>query len=110
MHKSTDETSHTSNFEAITLQRCLEDIEILLEWGDATKWRHAEFVDLAQKIYEKTGVSLSANTLKRVWGKITYHSNPSTATLNALVQFLGYENWANYRALRNEVKKTGSER
>ncbi len=96
--------------ESEALDRCRRAIEESLHWGDATEWRHGEFVDLAERIFRKTEVKLSANTLKRVWGKLPYASTPSNSTLNALAQFLGFENWANYRnqiSIKTVVQKVG---
>ena len=44
------------------------------------------------------GVVLSYVTLKRIWGKVKYDSLPNTHTLDTLVQFLGYENWRDFRS------------
>src|ERR1700709_1168409 len=66
-------------------------------WGDSGEWTNQDFVILSEKIQEKTGVALSHVTLKRVWGKVKYDSLPNTHTLDTLVQFLGYENWREFR-------------
>src|SRR5579872_6016017 len=65
-------------------------------WGDSDKWSNQDFLDLSELIREKTGVTLSHVTLKRIWGKVKYDSLPNTHTLNTLVQFLGYENWRDF--------------
>lgn len=62
-------------------------------WGRSEDWSSADFEKLSELILEKTSVSLSTTTLKRVWGKVQYHSIPSTTTLNTLAQFLDYESW-----------------
>ncbi|HEY2580470.1 MAG TPA: hypothetical protein VGI43_01610 [Mucilaginibacter sp.] len=67
-------------------------------WGDSNEWTNEDFVTLSEKIQERTGVALSHVTLKRVWGKVKYESLPNTHTLNTLVQFLGYENWRDFRS------------
>jgi hypothetical protein len=36
--------------------------------------------------------------LKRVWGKVKYDSLQNTHTLDTLVQFLGYENWRDFKS------------
>ncbi|HEY4322656.1 MAG TPA: hypothetical protein VGN20_01690 [Mucilaginibacter sp.] len=66
-------------------------------WGDSDEWTNEDFVTLSEKIQERTGVALSHVTLKRVWGKVKYESLPNTHTLNTLVQFLGYENWRDFK-------------
>ncbi|MEJ0056155.1 MAG: hypothetical protein WDN75_11100 [Bacteroidota bacterium] len=40
-----------------------------LGWGSSSEWTHQDFDTLSEMIFEKTGVRLSASTLKRVWGK-----------------------------------------
>ena len=78
------------------LARLLNDIEIELGWGSADTWSTADFDTLGDRIHERTGVQLSATTLKRVWGRIAYKSSPSPTTLDALASYLGYENWRTY--------------
>src|SRR6202789_1492864 len=67
-------------------------------WGDSVEWTNQDFVILSEKIQERTGVMLSHVTLKRVWGKVKYDSLPNTHTLDTLVQFLGYENWREFKS------------
>jgi hypothetical protein len=67
-------------------------------WGDSNEWTNQDFVILSEKIQERTGVALSHVTLKRVWGKVKYESLPNTHTLDTLVQFLGYENWREFKS------------
>jgi hypothetical protein len=67
-------------------------------WGDSVEWTNQDFVILSDKIQERTGAALSHITLKRVWGKVKYDSLPTTHTLDTLVQFLGYENWRDFRS------------
>ena len=88
--------------EAEVLQDCLTRIETELGWGPATAWSTADFTALGDRIAERTGVHLSATTLKRVWGRVTYRSSPSPTTLDALAQYLGAENWRSYVAVFDE--------
>src|SRR5476649_2848875 len=67
-------------------------------WGDSDDWTNQDFVILSEKIQERTGVALSHVTLKMVWGKVKYDSLPNTHTLDTLVQFLGYENWRDFKS------------
>src|ERR1700743_1642211 len=70
-------------------------------WGDSDKWTNQDFVILSEQIQARTGAPLSHVTLKRIWGKVKYESLPNTHTLNTLVQFLGYENWRDFRVKRS---------
>jgi len=72
--------------------------EKMLGWGNSELWTNADFERLSEIIFEKTGVSLSISTLKRVWGKVQYNSIPTTTTLDTLAQFSGYESWRSYCA------------
>lgn len=73
-------------------------IEEKLGWRPAEEWRNFEFTRLSDLIFDATGVSLSATTLKRIFGKVNYQSFPSTATLNTLSLFLGYGSWMDFKS------------
>jgi hypothetical protein len=73
------------------IKHLLQTIERQLGWGEPGQWQSRDFDKLNQLILDKTGVSLSASTLKRVWGRVQYESAPSAVTLDALARFAGYE-------------------
>ncbi len=79
------------------VQKCLLKIEELLDWGDSNSWHNDMFVELSERIQQKTKVLLSPVTLKRVWGRIDYKSAPSITTLNTLAQFAGFQNWRDFK-------------
>jgi hypothetical protein len=79
------------------IEKTIKQFEVTTGWGDSKEWTNQDFVILSEKIQERTGVALSHVTLKRVWGKVKYDSLPNTHTLDTLVQFLGYENWREFR-------------
>src|SRR6266481_242088 len=76
---------------------CRKLIEQSLNWGDGSIWSNDDFEQLSEKIFDKTKVKLSVSTLKRIWGKVRYENFPTTATLNALTGFLGYESWRDFK-------------
>ncbi len=80
------------------IEKARELIAARLGWGDSRDWLNQDFISLSEKIFDKTGVSLSHQTLKRIWGKVKYDSLPNTHTLNTLARFLDYENWLQFRA------------
>ncbi len=86
------------------LRKCLNEIERTLNWIDSKQWQQKHFESLNEIIYEKTNVSLSPLTLKRLWGKVKYNSNPSKSTLDTLAQYLNYKNWIDYQSY-NKPKK-----
>ncbi len=76
---------------------CLKEIEEKLSWVSSEDWQNQDFELLSDSIFEKSQVRLSVTTLKRVWGKVNHKGAPSVTTLNALAQFLDYQNWSDYR-------------
>jgi hypothetical protein len=75
------------------INKLLRIIEDQLDWGDANTWQSKDFEILNQLIFEKTKVSLSSSTLRRVWGRVEYNHLPSGTTLDTLSKFAGFENW-----------------
>ncbi|WPQ63248.1 hypothetical protein SIO70_00025 [Chitinophaga sancti] len=47
-------------------------IETRLNWGKSSEWTNYDFEKLSVAIQDKTGVTLSVTTLKRLWGKLKY--------------------------------------
>ncbi|TLV02569.1 hypothetical protein [Dyadobacter luticola] len=82
--------------DLIVLQRCKKIIEENLDWGAGETWQTLDFENLSQLILDKTGVSLSISTLRRIWGRVEYNHLPSTTTLNTLAKFAGYHDWRTF--------------
>jgi len=78
------------------IDKLLRMIEQKLDWGDSAAWQSRDFENLQQLILDETGVSLSASTLRRVWGRVTYNSLPSITTLDTLARFAGTPNWRQF--------------
>lgn len=85
------------------IQKLLSDIEHSLDWGNSAEWSSYDFEKLSELILENTKTSISSNTLKRVWGRITYHSTPSDMTLNTLAKFLGCEDFRGFLVISKET-------
>ena len=94
--------------ESHAIKNCLEEVENHLGWGPGSAWSTSDFESLGEKILNKTGVHLSIVTLKRLWGRIKYESNPTVTTLNSLVQFIGFENWQSYKQIRSSVDQSNN--
>lgn len=75
------------------LKQLLMIIEQQLDWGPAAEWQSRDFENLNVLILEKTKISLSASTLRRIWGRVEYNHLPSNTTLDTLARFAGYEGW-----------------
>lgn len=83
--------------DEVLLTKAKKLIESKINWGDSDDWTNQDFVALSEKIQEQLNIPLSHVTLKRIWGKVKYDSLPNTHTLNTLVQFVGYENWREFK-------------
>ncbi|SEM61208.1 hypothetical protein SAMN05192574_101170 [Mucilaginibacter gossypiicola] len=79
--------------QELPITELIKQYETYTGWGDSANWKNQDFINLSEKIREKTGASISHVTLKRIWGKVKYDSLPNTYTMDTLVQFLGYENF-----------------
>ena len=88
------------------LEKCRQLIAQKLNWQGVEEWRNYEFTELSEKIFDTTNVQLSTTTLKRIFGKIKYESLPSSATLNTLAQYLGYESWMQFKASQAAENET----
>ncbi len=78
------------------LKHCKQRIEDKLGWGPSAQWATQDFEELSFQIQEKTSEVISATTLKRIWGRVAYDSNPSRHSLDALSIFLGYASWRDF--------------
>ncbi len=85
------------------IAKCLSQIEQELGWGTSEYWSDSDFEKLSTLVLGRTSVRLSITTLKRVWGKVSYSGTPATATMNALVGFLGYDNWRTFVTQQQEM-------
>jgi hypothetical protein len=90
------------------IQKCLDLIEVQFNRGKSADWSTYDFEKLSEAILEKTGVTLSVTTLKRIWGKLAYNNIPATTTLNTLAQFCGYKDWRDFNQEPIPVKRTVS--
>jgi len=79
--------------EEATLELCRKCIEERLPCGSSENWTTRDFDELSLRIQEKTGRTISATTLKRLWGRAAYANRPSRYTLDTLAEFLNYESW-----------------
>jgi hypothetical protein len=90
------------------LESCRQRIEEKVGWGPGNEWQNQDFEALSKRILKETKVSLSVSTLKRVWGKVRYEGSPTTATLNALAQFVGYEDWRTFTSNGKLMSSNGA--
>lgn len=95
----------------------LRIIEEKLGWGASESWRNEDFDSLQQLILQKTGISLSISTLRRLWGRTPYEHLPSSTTLNCIARFADFETWREYlkkqvsnETIHSEAKETVREK
>lgn len=72
-------------------------LEQKLGWGSSDNWSNQEYENLTDKIFEATKIALSVSTLKRVLGKVRYEGTFNKTTLNALAQYIEFENWNSFK-------------
>lgn len=70
----------------------LQQVEAKFNRGSSTNWKNRDFEDLNFEIYKKTKTSISALTLKRIFGiiKTAEEYHPQKATINALIKYCDY--------------------
>lgn len=90
---------HPIDHEAIP--RLQAQVCARFSYGPSEQWTHGLYEELSEQVLQQTGVLLSANTLKRFFGKIKSSSAPSKNTLNTLAQFCGYESY--YQFVQQEA-------
>lgn len=71
-------------------------IEALKEKSGLGFDRSSDFSILASLIGKKTGHSIGATTLKRLFGYIDDPRQTNKSTLNLVAQYLGYDTWETY--------------
>lgn len=71
-------------------------IEQQLGWGKPDGWTQQDFLALSDQIFDQTSSRISVTTLKRIWGKVAYDSQPTSHTLNAIACFAEYDSWQQY--------------
>lgn len=55
------------------------------------------FNSIAGSIFERTGVLISATTLKRIWGYLSEPVTPRQTTLDVLARYIGWSNWIEFQ-------------
>ena len=100
---------HQKHMSNAHLQYCKSLIEEHLSWGNSSTWNHQDFEALSDRILEETGQMISATTLKRIWGRVTYNSQPSQHSLNTLARVLGYPSWREFYAMAEQQNSPPSD-
>jgi len=92
-----------ANGEIEFLNRIKKDIEEKLFFEQrALKTRDLKYI--AEYIEDKSDVTLSLSTLKRIW-KDDFSQTPQPSTLNALAAILDYGSWQDYKNQKTPIPK-----
>jgi len=75
---------------------CKEEVGVKYFGGSIGQFRHSDFLNLSNEIFELSKISIGISTLKRIW-KENYTGTPNISTLDGLAIYLGHENWNSYR-------------
>ncbi|MFT7033795.1 MAG: hypothetical protein ACJA2S_002303 [Cyclobacteriaceae bacterium] len=86
------------------LKLICSQIEQRLSWGAPKGWTNSSFIEFGNEVKRASGVRISADTLKRIFGKVktAEQYNPQLATKDALSVFLAYESWSDFK-LKNKL-------
>ena len=76
---------------------CKKMIGEKLGWLDSNEWKQRDFLNLVSLISEKSEITLSLSTIKRIW-RTDYSSLPHPSTLDAFARFLDYDNWLDFKS------------
>jgi len=81
--------------DSFYIEVIIRKIEKQLGWKKVSLWTDNEYKKLSHLIYKDTTISISPQTLKRLFGKVKYKEEytPQPATRDALVRFLKYDDW-----------------
>ncbi len=79
------------------IRTCIQQIEGCYADTQKGAWRQRELERFQRDLSDRTGVRLSLSTLKRLW-KNQFAQLPHAATLDALAQFLDYQDWHDFKA------------
>jgi len=78
------------------IDKCKRLIECCLKWAESSELKNRDYEYLSELIFDKTRISISISTLKRIWQNNKLRI-PHVSTLNALARFLDYDNWNDFK-------------
>ncbi len=101
MHKNA-----TTMEKEVNIERLKADVEARLQRGMLSP---KDFTYLNEVIVNELNERVSVSTLKRIWGYSSYNSKPSTSILSSLCRLVGYRDWQDYVANRENTSRKPSE-
>ncbi|MEM1134312.1 MAG: hypothetical protein AAGI07_00635 [Bacteroidota bacterium] len=82
--------------EQLFIDLCKKQIEQKFSFGNGNGYTQRNLEILSKYIEEKSGITISLSTLKRLW-KNDFKQSPQLATLNALASVLDYKDWQAFK-------------
>lgn len=68
-------------------------IEKKVNRGSYKNWTNGDYENLSDLISDEIKEYISPSSLKRLFGKVNYASEPAVSTLNILAKYVGYKDW-----------------
>ncbi len=90
----------------VNIERLKADVEARLQRGMLSP---KDFTYLNEVIVNELNERVSVSTLKRIWGYSSYNSKPSASILSSLCRLVGYRDWQDYVANRENTSRKPSE-
>lgn len=86
-----------------SLDTCCQQIALKVGKEDILTWKNSDYIKLSALLYRETKITISENTLKRIFGKLKTSTRyyPQKATRDALAQFIGHRDWYEFELLQN---------
>lgn len=87
--------AEASQHSFLLLDICCKKVAEKISKKPIAEWVNSDYIKLSVALARQTKITLSENTLKRIFGKLktTTRYFPQKATRNALAQFIGYRDW-----------------
>jgi hypothetical protein len=82
-------------------------IEKKLNWRKVIFWTDNNYKKLSQLVFKDTNISISPQTLKRLFGKVKYKESytPQPATKEALSMFVGFKDWDSFVSSQTKTNR-----
>ncbi len=75
------------------IEICKGLIEKKFNQGSYLKWTNGDYEKLSELISQDIKEYISSSSLKRIFGKVNYSSEPAVSTLSVLAKYAGYKDW-----------------
>lgn len=94
-------------FSFYYLDICCRQVEQRSNSRPIKEWTNADYLRLSDDLLQQTGVAISPNTLKRIFGKLKTSSRyyPQKATRDALASYIGYKDWEDFTTAQPPEEK-----